>query len=255
MLAAVYFQSLRENLRPSRLVPWIALGLFTLYLGTLWGGFAPQDALTDRYGNLSFLIVYRVLALAAAIVTSTILSAEVEQKTIVYLLTRPIPRWTLLVGRYLACVTVVTLVSWLGLFMASYGVFGLRGGASDILAHDMIATAAGAFAYCGLFTLFSLLFNRAMIVCLLFGFGWEASVPNMPGSVYYMSIYSHLQALAGHKVNESNRGFALLTGSLGGNTLTPQVSAIVLAAIVIVTVGASILVFSTCEFIPREDVE
>jgi ABC-2 type transport system permease protein len=255
MLATVFRQSLRENLRPTRLLPWLLLVLLAMFLGSFWEQLASQDRLVDRYGIISYLIVFRLVALASAILTATILSAEVEQKTIVYLLTRPVPRWVLLLGRYLACSVMVSAIGAFGALGASIGVFGFRFNENTQLLNDLLAVVFGAFSYCALFTLFTLLFNRAMIVCLLFGFGWEWVVANLPGKAYYLSIFSHLQAIAHHPVTAANRGIALLTGSLNGNALEASTSIPVLLILIAVLVGLGVLVFSNFEYLPREDVE
>jgi ABC-2 type transport system permease protein len=255
MLGTVFRQSLRENLRLNRLLPWILLSVLAWCLGLVYSHFGAHESLVDRYGNLSYLVVFRILALASAIMTSTIVSAEVEQKTIVYLLTRPVPRWVLLLGRYLACSLVVALATGCAALSASIGIFGFDFSQNPLLLRDLAAISLGALSYCGLFLLISLLFNRAMLICILFGFGWESSVPNMPGSVYYISIYSHLQAIAHHQIDDSNRRIALVSGSLNGNNLTPIISVPVLLGVIAVTVGLGLWIFSSFEFVPREDVE
>ena len=255
MLAVVFKQSLKESLRLNKLLPWFLLGGLTFFIALWSTSLGDKTEAVMRYGNLSYLFVFRLLVLSAAIVTSTIVSAEVEQKTIVYLLTRPIPRWVLYLGRYLACSSVVAAVSCCCAVATSLAIFGPNLQANSLLGRDCIALIVGAFAYCGLFGLITLMFNRAMIVCLLFGFGWEASVPNMPGSVYYLSIYSHLQTIAQHPKSDMSGIIALLSGSLGGNNLTLMVSIPALIGLILVTVGLSLWLFSSAEFVPREDVE
>ncbi len=55
-----------------------------------------------------------------------------------------------------------------------------------------------------------------MIICLLYLIGWEGLVPNMPGTMYYLSIFSHLQAVAQHPVRADAEGWsAFLAGDDG----------------------------------------
>ncbi len=95
-----------------------------------------------------------------------------------------------------------------------------------------------------------------MIVCLLFAFGWETSVPNMPGDIYKLSIFSYLQAIAEHPSNEATQGLlGFVTGQLNPNLITSGTAMQVMAVLVAVTLLASAWWFSHFEYVPREDAE
>jgi len=208
----------------------------------------------DAYSNVSAIFVYHILALASAIFTTAIISQEVEQKTIVYLLTRPVPRWKLLLLRYLASGIVVSVIGILCAVFASIGSYqGL--GNNPLLIKDCAALIVGAFAYGALFLLVSLMFNRAMIICLLFAFGWETAIPNMQGQMYYLSIYSYLEGIAQHPSAGGNKLLALLVGGSGDNTLTPGTSYLVMFLFSVALIGAAAWWFTNFEYLPREDAE
>ncbi len=137
--------------------------------------------------------------------------------------------------------------------LASLGAF--RGvGSNDLLLGDCVALIVGAFVYGALFLLATLMFNRAMIICLLFAFGWESAVPNMPGQMYYLSIYSYLQGIAQHPSAGGNKLLSLITASNGDNTLTAGTSYIGHDRhFVLIVFGA--WWFSSFEYLPREDAE
>ena len=54
-----------------------------------------------------YLVMQLMVPLAAVIAGSAVISEEVEDRTITYLLTRPIPRPAVLLGRWLATLTVL----------------------------------------------------------------------------------------------------------------------------------------------------
>jgi ABC-2 type transport system permease protein len=191
--------------------------------------------------------------LASAIFSTAVVSQEVEQKTIVYLLTRPVPRWKLLIMRTLASMLVVFAVSSImaiGIALATLGPSGLTAGS---LWRDIMSLGIGSMAYGSLFVLVSLFWNRAMIICLLFAFGWETSIPNMPGSMYYLSVASYLTNISEHS-SAAGKGFmSVLAGQASPETVSTPVAWAVLVAI---TVGCAVLGaqwFSTHEYLPRED--
>lgn len=256
MIGVFVFQSaLREFMRPKRFLPWVFLGLGTLAMALLWKRFSPETENSVIYGNLSEMLVFRLLGLVSAIYTTAIISQEVEQKTIIYLLTRPVPRWQLLVARYLASVIVVSLITFIAAIFASYGVYRNQFLSNPYLWSDLKAFILGAFAYGALFLVVSLLINRAMIVCLLYAFGWETAVPNMPGESYYTSIFSYLQTLSQHPRGENNPLLGFLSGQLSTNQMSSSMPWLVLPMMTILLLALGCLWFTHFEYVPREDAE
>jgi len=240
-------------MRFRRMSPWIFLAIVCFAFAWKWDLFENEITNSGRYERVSGMFVFHILALMAAIVSTTIMSQEVEQKTIVYLVTRPVARWKYMIFRYLACSLVVAGLSVLALLLTSVGSFGLS--ANDALMKDVAALVIGAFAYCSLFMLVGLLFNRAMIMCLLFAFGWETLVPNMPGQMGYLSINSYLQAIAGHASQSTDQTTSLLASTLGSNTITATTGYVAMIGLSIVLAALSGWWFGNFEYLPREDAE
>ncbi|HEY0867099.1 MAG TPA: ABC transporter permease subunit [Fimbriimonas sp.] len=255
MAAFIFRQALSDFVRFRRVVVWalVALalgGIAQIFILVTEGGPSRQDL----YSLMSSIITFRLVALAAAIFSMAVVAQEIEQKTIVYLLTRPIPRWMLLTMRTLAATTVVILVAWACALSTSVGIFGSQ--PNPQLPRDLVALAMGAAAYTSLFVVVSLFINRAMIVCLLFAFGWETLIPNMSGQLYMLSINSYLNALSERPaIKGTDDLFQALGGLLGTNTLTTDTAWAVLIAIIAACLGLGALWFTRNEYIPREDAE
>ncbi len=107
------------------------------------------------------MLVFRIVGFSAVFFATANVTAEVEQRTIVYLLTRPVPRWMLLVTRYVAAVTVVTLIGLVSALVVSAVAYGGNPFGNPLLGKDMLALTLGAFAYNGLFLFVSLSFRHA----------------------------------------------------------------------------------------------
>lgn len=253
----IFTSALKDFFRPKRIGLWVLI-VFVLALITVLISRVSPDATPEKtYLQMSSIIVYRVLALAAAIFATAVVSAEVEQKTIVYLLTRPIPRWKLIVFRSLAAAVVVFLVgvaSGLAVSFAAHGAGGLN---NEYLTRDLVGFAVGALAYVGFFTLLSLIINRSMIVSLLYAFGWETIVPNMPGDVRVLSISNYLQVIAERPSlgQEGQGAVGALAGQLSVNTMTPGTAWPVIMTVIIFCFAFGAWWFNTFEYLPREDVE
>ncbi|MEI7987045.1 MAG: ABC transporter permease [Armatimonadota bacterium] len=250
---------LKDALRFRKMIVWILLSICAFALAMAWHqlnfGSTAKITPTDRYINVVNLLVFRLLPLASAIYSTMILSQEVEQKTIVYLLTRPIERWKLLIGRWGATVAAVIIISLLGMVTTILGSGGFSAVKISFL-HDIFAIILGAAAYGSLFLFVSLIFNRALIICVLFAFGWESSVPNLATGLQKLSILAHMQAIAQHPDSEGGKKFLEgISGVLGTNTLNPTSSVFALIVFSVIMVGLSAYWFTTHEYIPREDSE
>lgn len=256
MIGGLLFSAaFRDFLKPKRLLTWalVAVGLFGLakvYMAT-----QPNSDAAQTYVELSGILGFRLLALVAAIFSSMVLSQEVEQKTIVYLLTRPVDRKVMLLSRLAAAVAITALVSLLGLVSIGLAVHGFGLFGNEYFLKDIKALLMGAVAYSSLFVLISLIVNRAMLVCLIFAFGWETVIPNFQGSVYLLSIYSYLTTIAERPSISAGGMFQALAGQLGTNTLATGTAWTVMIILSAVCIGVAAWWFSAFEYTPREDTE
>jgi ABC-2 type transport system permease protein len=225
----------------------------TFWIAYLFRRVDPGASHEDAYVLLSSTLIFRLLALSAAIFSTAIVAQEVEQRTIVYLLTRPVPRWKLLVFRSFAAMVVVFVISAIAAVAVSYASYG---SGNPLLLKDIEALAAGSAAYVALFVFVSLLMNRSMILCLLFAFIWETSVPNVPGDLYRVTITSYLSSIAQKPTPRTAAGpMNALGGLLGVNTIDPGTAWFTLALITAVCLGAGSYWFGHFEYSAREDAE
>lgn len=252
----LYRQKLAEILRPGAFAVWgiVVLAVYGLSLG--WVQLSRGIQGVDAYVQLTSMLAFRVLALASAVFATSVVSQEVEQKTIVYLLTRPISRARLLLWRAPAAMTAAFGVGAASVLACALATFGPSGLGQAMVWRDVLAVAGGAAAYGGLFVLFSLWLNRAMVYSLLFAFGWEVFLPNFEGKLYYLSIFTYLTSAADHPEPAENVRAMLqaLSGQLGqGVSATTAWLALPLIAAGCMALGA--WWFTRFEYVPREDSE
>ncbi|MBS1707088.1 MAG: hypothetical protein JSS65_00020 [Armatimonadetes bacterium] len=250
MLSVVYSGTVKDFLRPGRVVAWTAAAVVIGVLARVWVNMHGVEDVAMAYGEIVKELVFRFVALAAAIFAPMVVSQEVEQKTIVYLLTRAVPRPVMLLGRLLAAFTATSLVAVLVNVCAGVGVMG-----PSVLAHrsflpDMGLAILGAASYCSLFVMLSLLVNKALVWCLLFAFGWETFVPAMAGMAG-ISIRTHLANLQPDpkRVDEVQNAVQKMLST----EIAPAVSWTALLGSAFVLAGLAAWWFSLKEFAPRED--
>ncbi|MBS1704765.1 MAG: ABC transporter permease subunit [Armatimonadetes bacterium] len=255
MLAYLYGSTLKDFLRPARVITWVLMAVVIGVLANLLTRIMQERQAIYQFGQISGLMVYRIVALAATMFATAVVNQEVEQKTITYLLTRPIPRWQILICRYLAAVTATFVVTLFSLIAVSIGVPDI-GPLHQLVLRDIVTLLLGSFAYSALFVMVSLLIHRPMIWCLLFAFGWEVAVPNMPGSTFYLSINSYLNSFAHHPESESRRSFMQFLSQQIGSQSVPVITAVsVLVLLSVALVAAASYWFSFFEYVPREETE
>ena len=252
----IYQAALRDFLRIRRLIVWIvvAFGLFALSKIFLY--VMPSGDSKEAYSMLSSLFVFRILPLSSAIFSSAVVGQEVEQKTIVYLLTRPIERWRLIVFRILASATAVSLVTLITMLLVSAAVYG-NPFSNPQLVRDTVAILVGSLAYGVLFVFVTLLISKAaMVICLLFAFAWETAVPLMPGSMSMLSVSTYLSAIAERPSALMGGGtLGNLANALGLNAISSQTGWIVMVLMIGFFGGLAMWWFGNFEFLPREDAE
>ena len=249
----VFTHALRDFARGRRLLVWLVVAAVFYAIGAAYVHVSEVGSRQDTYVLLSGILSYRVLALSAAIFASAVVAQEVEGKTIVYLLTRPVPRQLLLLGRALAASVVVFLVSAVAAAAVSYSTMGAH---NPLLAKDLVALGVGSLAYTGLFTLVSLMLNRAMIASLLFAFGWETLAVGVPGDLKLLTVNTHLLTIADRPAPEGGSGFAdVMSGLLASSGLSTGVSWAILLGLIVLTLAGSMAWFAHFEYTAREDAE
>jgi len=129
---------------------------------------------------------------------TSLIADEVEDKTITYLFTRPIPRGAILLGKYLAylaCTIFVVLPSVVVVWMLVVPIGGhLASGFTDML-KDLAILAVGLALYGAIFAFVGAAMKRPLLIGLAFIFGWEPITMALPGYLKRFSVAYYLQGL------------------------------------------------------------
>lgn len=132
------------------------------------------------------------------------------------------------------------------------------GAGSVQLSRDLLVLPIGVLSYGALFLCLATLFPRPLVGGLIFAFGWESWVPNLPGYFGRFSLATYLRTLSPHPdVIDSTSVRSLLSQLIqsGGKDEISQIFAWgALLVITVLALGIALTVFSNKEFVPREDV-
>jgi ABC-type transport system involved in multi-copper enzyme maturation permease subunit len=132
---------------------------------------------------------------------TSLIADEVEDKTITYLFTRPIPKGAVLVGKYfayLACTIFVVLPSVMIVYLAIVPMRGSLGASFIDLIKDLTLLAIGLSVYGAVFAFIGAKFKRPLLIGLVFIFGWEQAALAFPGYLKKFTVAYYLQALVPH---------------------------------------------------------
>lgn len=164
---------------------------------------------------------------------TSLIADEVEDKTLTYLFSRPIPRGSVLLGKYLAymaCTVFVVLPSVIIVYLCITPVRGSLGGSFLDLLKDLVLLAIGLAAYGAVFAWIGAQFKRPLLIGLIFIFGWEQAALAFPGYMKQFTVAYYLQALVPHAMPSD--GVVSLVQSLFRETPSLAASLLVLAVIV-----------------------
>ena len=181
---------------------WAATGLLLLPALIAWLVAAANDKVTPS--GLSTMLGWHALLgvsvpLASLLLGVAVIAEEVEDRTITYLLLRPVPRASLLFGR------LVPAVLWLWascaagtalLVAAAATARGSDAGVSDGTRLPLLlAACAGVATYTALHAALGVWVKHAMIVGLAYSFTIEGFLSNLPGRNQSLTIQHHLRSL------------------------------------------------------------
>jgi len=196
----------------------VALALILRIVAGFAGGPRINGAMAGGatiFGLMIWLLYIRFIIPVLGVFYGTALIAdEVEDKTITYLFTRPIPRSAVLHGKYLAYLLCTGLLILPSVVLVYFLVLpigdGSVGGSFPDLVKDLGMIIAGLAAYGAVFALVGTTLKRPLVAGLVFAFGWEPAVLLFPGYLKHATVAYYLQALVTHEMPQDS-ALSLLT--------------------------------------------
>ncbi|HEY3504057.1 MAG TPA: ABC transporter permease [Actinocatenispora sp.] len=180
----------------------------------------PANAVSVVLVGLGIAVV---LPLTALIIGTSVIGSEVDDGTIVHILTKPLPRREILLTKYLVAAIVSAVVVAVPMLVSGAIIDSLSLGIG--LA---VGSAIGAFVYSALFVMASLLIRRAVLVGLAYILLWEGLLGNLLDGTKVLSVQKYVTEFAA-----AISGSSLLHGPMS------LVVAIVMSAVL--TVGTLVV--------------
>ncbi|MDG4762085.1 ABC transporter permease [Micromonospora sp. WMMD710] len=132
-----------------------------------------------------------VLPVVALIIGTGVLGAEIDDGTVVHILTKPLPRWQIVLPKLAVAAGVSAATVAVPIYVAGVLADSVRLGLA--LA---VASALGALAYSALFLALSLVTRRPVLLGLVYVLIWEGLLGNFVSGTKVLSIQQYVIALA-----------------------------------------------------------
>ena len=151
------------------------------------------DVSPDQWGagvivGLGFAVVLPVIAL---IVGTGVLGSEIDDGTLVHILTKPLPRRDIILAKYLVAAVTSAVTAAVPLLIA-----GLLAGSAKLGVALAVAAVAGAFAYSAFFLLLSLVTRRPVLLGLVYILVWEGLLARFISGTRVLSIEQYVITIA-----------------------------------------------------------
>jgi len=144
-----------------------------------------------------FYLQFLILILALFFGTS-VCSEELEGKTLTYLTTRPVPKSSIILGKYAAYTSLALLMTVIGVVF-SFLILNVNDlldfSIYKILFRDVAVLCLGIICYTSFFTFIGTFLKKSIMFGLIFSFGWENVIQYFPGSTQRFAIVHYLKSL------------------------------------------------------------
>jgi len=193
-----------------------------------------------------FYLQFLILILSLFFGTS-VCSEEIEGKTLIYLITRPISKASIIIGKYGAYMVLVILMTVIGVFL-SFMILNINNlldfSIYKVLLRDVSVLILGIICYSAFFTFIGTFIKRSILFGLIFSFGWENVIQYFPGSTQRFTIAHYLKSLL---PSASSTRFSFLLFRL--EPTSPRVAVLILIILTAIFLAIACLLFTVKDYI------
>ena len=201
MIGALFMLALRQAVTRRKVALLIILALIPLgFASILVSVDAGDGALIGPV--LGGLVVSVTLPITVMVLATGAFGNEVEDRTLSLLTTKPVPRWTIVLAKFVASVVIAApLMAGVAAALTTMD----PDGTGNAPAAAAIAVVIGVVAYASVFTWLGLITTRALGFGLVYVLLWEALITSFLEGARYLSIRSYIFGAA-HGLNDQAFG-------------------------------------------------
>jgi ABC-2 type transport system permease protein len=191
MIATIYRVTLKTQARKGRMAALMLLGAVGVLVGLALGLSdvrEPLEAATNMINAFGLSLYAPVVTLVFA---SAALGDPAEDGTLVYFWLRPVPRWQIVAGTYLATLTIALPLVLVSLTLAAL----FSGVGADLVRGTIVSATLAVLAYGGIFTWLGLRVRRALVWGLAYIVLWEGFVASAGKSASRLAVRAYTRSV------------------------------------------------------------
>lgn len=165
----------------------VAMPLLLLGLAVLLNATAGDAANTPRDVPLVLVRTFGlgiVVPVVALIATTTLINSEFDDGSIIYLLTKPVSRLSIVASKALIVLLCTLAFAALPMTLAAMVLIGTD---ADVWLGALAGGIVSSLAYAGIFTTLATLLNRSLVGCLVYWLVWEATLTSFISPASWLS--------------------------------------------------------------------
>lgn len=191
----VFQLSLRQLISRRRLLVILILAILPVALSAIMAALASDEPnYIEEFSDVIIdgLIVAVLLPIVTMVLATMSFRHELDDRTLSYLVLKPIPRWMIVLPKVLAAVVAGGLLVMISGTIAT--VIGPESSIQAVFA-VLVALFIGVTTYTMIFTWAGLISSHALGFALVYVFLWEALVTSLLEGTRYLSVRGYVLAI------------------------------------------------------------
>jgi ABC-2 type transport system permease protein len=164
-----------------------------------------------------------VVPLLGLIAGAGAIGPEIDDGSIVYLMSKPLSRHSIVLSKLVVAVAVVTVVAAVPTLLAGLVLLGT---AEGVAVGYAVGAGVAGLAYCALFVLLAIVTRNAVVVGLIYVLIWESLVGSFVPGAQVLSVQQWALAVTERVLGSS-------AGTLGVSSAVSFVTGVTLLAVVV----------------------
>lgn len=251
-IAVIFEIAFNQTIKSKKTIFMIMLAVLPVFLTLYFRLAQPNHIVVPSFvlfHVMTFFLLF-VSMLVALFYGTSIIGDEIDNKTITYIFTRPIPKYIIAIGKfcaYLAGVFLILIPPILISFLIILSDSRMAGDYSytvDTFANQLGVILLALLVYGAIFMFFGSRLKHPVIAGMLLAFGWEKITLIVPGIIRKFSVVHYL--ISAFPVDPSMQN-ALNEMSAGANS-SLATSLIMIAIVTVVFWGLTIFTLYTKEY-------
>jgi len=198
-MGPIFRLSLRQLARGRRLLVILALAILPIVIAAIVSASVGNDdwrdagSVNNLWANLAdAMLVAAILPIVAIALATAAFVEELEDRTLGYLVLKPLSRWRIVLPKLLA---VITIAGPLLVVSGAAATLVILDGSLQAAVAIGIAVFGGVAAYAAIFIWAGLVSSRALAFGLIYVFLWEGLLSTFLGGVRYFSVRAYSLAI------------------------------------------------------------